>query len=122
MMASIDEDDVGSGVSSSGQNKSIVIQVETKYLIQSDLIVTFFNVAESQTTEEERSARYASTSHSDVLPLHLEVREAVIIGVLGVKVGWVSRRYSHDRDYRDSSEPPPRHGRDYRDHMIIGYV
>ncbi|GKC80585.1 hypothetical protein Tco_1131359, partial [Tanacetum coccineum] len=36
--------------------------------------------------------------------------------MIGVKVGWVSRRYSNDRDYRDRSEPPPRHGRDYRDY------
>ncbi|GKA59732.1 retrovirus-related pol polyprotein from transposon TNT 1-94 [Tanacetum coccineum] len=44
--------------------KSTVIQVEAKRLIQVDLIVIFLNVADSQTTEE-RSARYASTSHAE---------------------------------------------------------
>ncbi|GKC58607.1 hypothetical protein Tco_1086205 [Tanacetum coccineum] len=71
MMASIDEvvekssladqDDVGSGVIKA---ESTVIQVEAKRLIQFDLIVMFFNVY-SQTTEE-RSARYASTSFSEM--------------------------------------------------------
>ncbi|GKD61705.1 leucine-rich repeat protein [Tanacetum coccineum] len=60
------QDDVGSGVSSSGQNKteSTGIQVEAKRLIEFDLIVMFFNVY-SQTTKE-RSARYASTSLSEI--------------------------------------------------------
>ncbi|GJW17513.1 hypothetical protein Tco_0024949 [Tanacetum coccineum] len=61
-----DQDDVGSGVCSSGQNKS------RKYHDSSgsktcdsvfDLIVMFFNVY-GQTTEE-RSTRYASTSLSE---------------------------------------------------------
>nr|GEV62523.1 zinc finger, RanBP2-type [Tanacetum cinerariifolium] len=112
MMASIDEDDVGSGVSSSGQNKSTVIQVETKYLIQ-------------------KVKQLKKNDLLDMLLPHIpKVREVVIIGVLGViyqnmigvKVGWVSRRCINDMYYQDSSEPPPRYGRDYRDHMIIGVL
>ncbi|GJZ78164.1 retrovirus-related pol polyprotein from transposon TNT 1-94 [Tanacetum coccineum] len=133
MMASIDEDakkssqtnqdDVGSGVSSSGQNitESTVIQVEAQRLIQFDLIVMFFNVY-SQTTEE-RSGRYVSTSYSEVtwlvVPLHLEVPEAVIISVLGVirqnmigvTVGQSQGNISDDRVHQDGLEPSPHHGR-----------
>ncbi|GJW66695.1 pre-mRNA-splicing factor ATP-dependent RNA helicase DEAH7, partial [Tanacetum coccineum] len=99
MMSSMDEDvektslayqdDVGSGVSSSGQNKSRTYRDSSgsktfdsgnnsqtteersaRYAstshVELDLIVMFFNVADSQTTEE-RSARYASTSHVEIV-------------------------------------------------------
>ncbi|GJZ92657.1 pre-mRNA-splicing factor ATP-dependent RNA helicase DEAH7 [Tanacetum coccineum] len=84
-----DQDDVGSGVSSSGQNKSRTYRDSSgsktfdsgnnsqtteersaRYAstshVELDLIVMFFNVADSQTTEE-RSARYASTSHVEIV-------------------------------------------------------
>nr|GEV35007.1 retrovirus-related Pol polyprotein from transposon TNT 1-94 [Tanacetum cinerariifolium] len=104
------QDDIGSDVSSSGQNKpkSTVIQVEAKRLIPFEQIVMFFNVY-SQTIEERPAS---------AVPLHLEVPEAVIISVLGVihqnMIGVTVRRsqrnISDDNDHQDRSEPPPRHG------------
>ncbi|GJX07312.1 hypothetical protein Tco_0195244 [Tanacetum coccineum] len=122
MMASMDEDvektsltdqdDVGSGVSSSGQNKS------RKYRDSSGS-KTFDS--DSQTTEE-RSARYASTSHAErdtpsrssrSGDRRRSRRDSPEYDRHQGRV--VSRRHSDDRDYRNCSEPSPRHGRDYRD-------
>ncbi|GJY64314.1 pre-mRNA-splicing factor ATP-dependent RNA helicase DEAH7 [Tanacetum coccineum] len=81
--------------------ESTVVQVEAKRLIQLDLIVMFFNVADSQT-----SARYASTSHAERDTPSRNSRSG----------DHRRSRHSDDRDYRDRSEPSPRHVRDYSDY------
>ncbi|GJX62007.1 hypothetical protein Tco_0294907 [Tanacetum coccineum] len=89
------QDDVGSGVSSTGQNiiETTVIQVEAKRLIQLDLIVMFFNVYSQ--TAEERSARYVSTSLFE----------------RGTPSSRSSRSGDHQRFRRDSLEYDRRDGR-----------
>ncbi|GJS18439.1 hypothetical protein Tco_0412911, partial [Tanacetum coccineum] len=105
MMASIDEDvdkssltdqdDVGSGF---------------------HLIVMFYNVYSQ--TAEERSARYASTSHSErVTPSRSSTsgdhqcsrRDSPEYDRRDGRA--ISRKYIDERDHQDRSEPPPRHGR-----------
>ncbi|GKD37695.1 hypothetical protein Tco_1257902 [Tanacetum coccineum] len=104
-----DQDDVGSGVSSSGQNKSRMYR---------DSIGSKTFDSDCQTTEE-RSARYASTSLSEVIWLFEIMRDSTEYDRCEGRV--VSRRYSDDRDYRDSSEPLPRHGRDYSHSMTTSF-
>ncbi|GJY73177.1 retrotransposable element Tf2 [Tanacetum coccineum] len=105
-----DQDDFGSGVSSSGQN------ISRKYRDSSGCKT--FDSGDSQTTEE-RSARYASTSLSEPgTPSSRSSRSCDHqrsrrdSPEYDRREGWaVSRKYSDDRDRQDRSEPSPRHGR-----------
>ncbi|PWA41532.1 DNA/RNA helicase, DEAD/DEAH box type, N-terminal [Artemisia annua] len=95
-----DQDDVGTWKwSSSGQNQN------RKYRDSSGS-KTFDS---ESITEDERSARYVSTSHSEhVTPSSRSSRS---------DDHRRSRRYSPEYDRREGrSEPSPRHGKDYRDY------
>nr|GEY27533.1 protein root primordium defective 1 [Tanacetum cinerariifolium] len=91
--------------------ESTVIQVEAKRLIQ--VIVSYFKPL------EKRSARYASTSLSELgTPSSRSSRSGDHCRSRRDSPEYdrregrvVSRKYSDDRDHQDRSEPSPRHGR-----------
>ncbi|GJU62967.1 hypothetical protein Tco_1244802 [Tanacetum coccineum] len=125
-----DQDDVGSGGSSSAQNKSRkyrdssgskTFDSDKKSITEEYLLEMSFNLVNKikllylignqsciRVTPSSRNSRSGDHRCSRRDSPEYDRREGRV----------VSRRYSDDRDYRDHLEPSPRHGRDNRDYDI----